>query len=109
MRESTFLTGVLLVAALLITGCSGSRDIQVSQTTIYSSMESTALVYTDPEATSPVDDHPLRWVGFWVSPLANLFDYVWNRPWYSIASTRPGLFGYTSEDAMLHSQRPRAY
>jgi hypothetical protein len=109
MCETKVVTGFVLVLALLAVGCTTSRDIQVSQTTIYSSMESTALVYTDPESTSPIDDHPLRWVGFWMSPFANVFDYLVNRPFYTIASMRPGLFGYTSEDAMLHSQRPRAY
>jgi len=91
------------------TGCTRTTEVKTSQTTIYSSMESTTLVYTDPEGTSAVDDHPLRWVAFWMSPFANAFDYVWNRQWYNLASTRPNLFGYTSEDAMVHSQRPSAY
>lgn len=102
--------GLLAIPALFLTvGCSTSQEIRVSQTTVYSSMESTALVYTDPEATSPVDDHPLRWIGFLTSPAANVFDYLVNRPLYSLASMRPGLFGYTSEDAMLHSQRLQGY
>lgn len=102
---------LVMSAALLMTGCATSttQDIKVSQTTVYSSMESTALVYTDPESTSPVDDNPIRWVAFLVSPFANGLDYLVNRPLYSLASMRPGLFGYTSEDAMLHSQRPQGY
>ncbi|MDE3035538.1 MAG: hypothetical protein KGO52_07880 [Nitrospirota bacterium] len=101
--------GLILVLALVAAGCTRTTEVRTNQTTIYSSMESTALVYTDPEGTSAVDDHPLRWVAFWMSPFANAFDYVWNRQWYNLASTRPNLFGYTSEDAMLHSQRPSAY
>ncbi|MBM4134488.1 MAG: hypothetical protein FJ245_12055 [Nitrospira sp.] len=108
MKCATLL-GLTMILALMATGCTRTMEVKTSQTTIYSSMESTALVYTDPEATSPVDDHPLRWVGFWMSPFANGFDYVWNRQWYNLASTRPNLFGYTAEDAMLHSQRPSAY
>lgn len=108
MKNMPF-AGLILVLALMATGCTKTTEVRTNQTTIYSSMESTALVYTDPEGTSALDDHPLRWVGFWMSPFANAFDYVWNRQWYNLASTRPNLFGYTSEDAMLHSQRPSAY
>jgi hypothetical protein len=108
MKNRTVL-GLLMILALVATGCSKTTEVKTSQTTIYSSMESTALVYTDPEGTSAIDDHPLRWVGFWLSPLANGFDYIWNRPWYALASTKPNLFGYTSEDAMLQSQRPVGY
>ncbi|MFM8551152.1 MAG: hypothetical protein ACKOCD_02390 [Nitrospiraceae bacterium] len=108
MKNQTFM-GFVMILALVATGCARTTEIRTNQTTIYSSMESTALVYTDPEATSPVDDHPFRWVAFWMSPLANAFDYAFNRQWYNLASTRPNLFGYTSEDAMLNSQRPKAY
>lgn len=108
MKNMPFV-GLILILALVATGCTKTTEVRTNQTTIYSSMESTALVYTDPEGTSALDDHPLRWVGFWMSPFANAFDYIWNRQWYNLASTRPNLFGYTSEDAMLHSQRPSAY
>lgn len=108
MKNQTVM-GLVMILALVATGCTRTTEVKTSQTTIYSSMESTALVYTDPEGTSAVDDHPLRWVAFWMSPFANAFDYVWNRQWYNLASTRPNLFGYTSEDAMLDSQRPRGY
>lgn len=108
MKNQTFM-GFVMILALVATGCAKTTEIRTNQTTIYSSMESTALVYTDPEGTSAVDDHPLRWVAFWMSPLANAFDYAFNRQLYNLASTRPNLFGYTAEDAMLHSQRPSAY
>lgn len=105
MNKRGLLIGVAVIA-LLVAGCSGSRDTKiVQQTTMYTTMDSTALVYTDPASASPIQDHPLRWMGFMIHPVGVTLDYLVNRPAYYIASLWPGLFGYTSEDAMINAQR----
>ena len=106
MRNSALLTALVLTVALLAGGCAGNRDMQVQPMSTYSSMDATALVYTDPAALSPTSDHPLRWLGFVLHPVGTLLDFVINRPQYGLASASPSLFGFTSEDAMLDSQRP---
>lgn len=98
------------VIALLMAGCSGSKETRiVQQTTMYSTMDSTALVYTDPAAASAIQDHPLRWAGFIIQPFGVAGDYLVNRPLYFIASLWPGLFGYTNEDAMVSAQRQSVF
>ena len=72
---------------------------------IYSVMDSTALVYTDVVAGSPLNDNPWRWLGFSCIPWDRSLDYGFNRPVYSVTGSMPYLFGYTSEDAMLDGQR----
>jgi hypothetical protein len=100
------LIGLVMVAALVSAGCAGSQDIQVGpQATMYSSMDATALVYSDPAAAAFLNDHPLRWIAFAAYPGGVAIDYLANRPLYSLASKVPGLFGYTNEDAMLDAQR----
>ena len=106
MRNSALLTAFVLAIALLAGGCAGKRDMQVQPMSTYSSMDATALVYTDLAAHSPLSDHPLRWLSFVMQPIGNLLDYAINRPLYGLASSAPSLFGFTSEDAMLDSQRP---
>lgn len=106
MRNSALLTALVLTVALLAGGCAGNRDMQVQPMSTYSSMDATALVYTDPAALSPLSDHPLRWLAFVMHPVGTLLDYAINRPLYGLASSAPTLFGFTSEDAMLDSQRP---
>jgi hypothetical protein len=109
MNKLGMLLGMAAIA-LVAAGCSGSRDTKiVQQTTMYSTMDSTALVYTDPAAASPVQDHPLRWFGFVVHPFGVGLDYLVNRPVYFIASLWPGLFGYTNEDAMVSAQRQTVF
>jgi hypothetical protein len=105
MQALRLFTGMVMLAALFAAGCAGTQDVKYQPTSIYSSMDSTALVYTNPMAAAPVNDHPLRWIAFLVTPAGVVLDYGVNRPLYSLASVFPGLFGYTSEDAMLHSQR----
>jgi len=106
MRELKILAGMAVLVSLLSAGCAGGQDIQVGpQATMYSSMDATALVYSDPAAAAFLNDHPLRWTAFVTYPAAVVGDYVVNRPFYSLASKMPGLFGYTSEDAMLDAQR----
>ncbi len=107
MRELRILAGLAVVVALLAGGCAGSQQ-QVAYTqpvSIYSTMDSTSLVYTNPRAASPVNDHPLRWIAFIANPVGVVVDYAVNRPLYWVASLAPGVFGYTSEDAMVDSQR----
>ncbi len=100
------LIGLVLVLALVSAGCAGNREVQVGQqATMYSSMDATALVYSDPAAAALLNDHPLRWMAFALYPAGVVVDYTVNRPLYTLGSVAPGLFGYTSEDAMLDAQR----
>ena len=110
MKARAFAAGLFLLATLA--GCAGTReqtveegDIYVAPTSIYSVMDSTAMVYTDVAAGSPLSDNPWRWVGFVLHPVGQVLDYGVNRPIYWVAGRMPYLFGYTSEDAMLDSQR----
>lgn len=102
----------LIVVVFLVTGCSSTRQGVASDQTygapmsIYSVMDATSLVYTDPRAAAPTNDDPRRWLGFFLHPVGQLMDYGINRPLYRIASMAPYLFGYTAEDAMVDSQRP---
>ena len=109
MKTKLIAVGLSLIAGLV--GCaSHQRSIDedigyVAPASIYSVMDSTALVYTDVAAGSPLNDNPWRWLGFVLHPVGQVLDYGFNRPVYSISSGMPYLFGYTSEDAMLDSQR----
>jgi hypothetical protein len=105
-----FVVGLLLLAT--IAGCAGNRQQNmdadgnyVAPASIYSVMDSTSLVYTDVAAGSPLSDNPWRWLGFLLHPVGIALDYGVNRPVYSLTSRMPYLFGYSSEDAMLDSQR----
>lgn len=113
MRTTALAVGALLL--VIVTGCAGNRQEQVSAdadgdyrapASIYSVMDSTALVYTNPVAGSPVYDNVFRWTAFLLHPVGMVLDYGFNRPVYKLTSTMPYLFGYTSEDAMLDKQRP---
>ena len=109
MKIKLFAVGVLLIADLI--GCAGNRQqtdadgSYAATASIYSVMDSTALVYTDVAAGSPLNDNVWRWAGFLLHPVGQLLDYGFNRPVYGIAATMTYLFGYTAEDAMLDSQR----
>lgn len=114
MRTTALAVGMLLLVVVI--GCASSRKEQTSAdlpdgdyrapASIYSVMDSTALVYTNPMAGSPINDNVWRWAGFILHPVGVVLDYGFNRPLYKIAGSMPYLFGYTSEDAMLDSQRP---
>jgi hypothetical protein len=107
MRKVQTLLGMLVVAALLAGGCAGARGTQTSQQAGAAwPLDSLSYVYSDPVAVSPVDDNPWRWMGFFLNPIGVVLDYAVNRPLYTLASGWPALFGYTPEDATLHSQRP---
>jgi hypothetical protein len=110
MNPKLFAVGLLLIASLA--GCAGRQTADedigyVAPASIYSVMDSTALVYTDVVAGSPLNDNPWRWLGFFFHPVGQALDYGVNRPIYSLTSHMPYLFGFTSEDAMLDSQRRR--
>ena len=105
MRELRILAGLAVVVAMPVVGCAGSQVGYTQPVSIYSTMDSTSLVYTNPRAASQVYDHPLRWIAFMMNPLGVVVDYGVNRPLYTLSSLAPGVFGYTSEDAMLDSQR----
>ncbi len=102
----------LVVGGLLTTGCAGTnQSVDMGQaqtntrTSVYSTLDSTALVYTAPAAGSPAEDNPWRWAGFLLHPVGVGLDYVVNRPIYTLGSHFPRAMGYTSEDAMLDSYR----
>lgn len=86
-------------------GASGDAREYTPPTSIYNILDSTAMVYSDPAAGSPVNDHPLRWLGFVSNPIGHAFDYAINRPIYTLASGFAYLSGYTAEDSMVNAQR----
>ncbi len=106
MERSRIVEVAIVGLAIFMSGC---LHVQPSDQprTIYSSLDSTALVYSDPEAASDLDDHPLRWGAFALHPVGVGMEYVVNRPVRGFASTSPALFGYTAEDAQLDSQQPK--
>jgi hypothetical protein len=110
MKMTATVFGIVLLAGFM--GCTGPHQQMVdtdadyiAPTSIYSVMDSTSLVYTDVAAGAPLDDHPLRWAGFLLHPVGQALNYGVNRPIYTLGNKMPYLFGYTSEDAMLDSQR----
>jgi hypothetical protein len=112
MKTTLIMVGLLVIIGMA--GCAshqqtGEGDIgYVAPASIYSVMDSTALVYTDVAAGSPLSDNPFRWLGFLLHPVGQALDYGFNRPVYSLTGSMPYLFGYTTEDAMLDSQRRRS-
>jgi hypothetical protein len=112
MRTTALALGMLMLTTII--GCAGnpqqqaSADMEGSYTppaSIYSVMDPTSLIYTDVAAGATPSDNPWRWAGFLLHPLGVAMDYAVNRPAYSLPSHMPYLFGYTSEDSMLDSQR----
>ena len=112
MRTTALAVGILLLVTTV--GCAGNPQQQASAdadggysppASIYSVMDPTSLVYTDVAAGAAPSDNPWRWTGFLLHPVGVALDYGLNRPIYKLTSKLPYLFGYTSEDAMLDSQR----
>jgi hypothetical protein len=112
MRTTALAVGMLLLATAA--GCAGNHQQQTSAdadgsytppASIYSVMDPTSLIYTDVAAGAAPSDNPWRWSGFLLHPLGVAMDYGLNRPIYTLTSKIPYLFGYTSEDSMLDSQR----
>jgi hypothetical protein len=103
----------IVMLALVATGCStthqqnaGADDREYTPpTSIYNILDSTALVYSDPAAGSAVNDHPLRWLGFFAHPIGQALDYGMNRPFYTLGNRLPYVTGYTAEDTMVDAQR----
>ncbi len=98
-----------ILLTLSVSGCGDKHFLGGSQggqvLSPFSVMDSTTTIYTEPTAASPVNDHPLRWLGFVSHPLGMILDYLPNRVAYGIASLVPRWSGYTSEDAILHELR----
>jgi hypothetical protein len=112
MRTTALAIGILLLATAV--GCAENRQQQAEAdadrgytvpASIYSVMDPTSLVYTDVAAGAAPSDNPWRWAGFVLNPAGVVLDRGLNRPFYWVPSHMPYLFGYTSEDSMLDSQR----
>jgi hypothetical protein len=112
MRTTALAVGVLLLATAV--GCAGNNQQQAlpdgeknytAPASIYTVMDPTSLVYTDVAAGAAASDNPWRWAGILLHPLGVGLDHGMNRPIYTLSSKMPYLFGYTSEDSMLDSQR----
>jgi hypothetical protein len=112
MRTTALAVGILLLATAV--GCAENRQQQAAAdadggytapASIYSVMDPTSLVYTDVAAGAAPSDNPWRWTGFFLHPAGVVLDYGLNRPIYKLTSQLPYLFGYTTEDSMLDSQR----
>ena len=106
--KSVQVIGLVALAAVLVAGCATRQETGVNLAQVggmYSALDATALVYSHPRAQAPVDDNPWRWAGFAVHPLGVALDYAINRPIYALTSAFPYLFGYTSEDVLVSSQR----
>lgn len=104
------LIGLVAVVAMLAAGCATKPEgaVHLAQGGgMYSALDATAQVYSHPRAQAPVDDNPLRWLGIVLHPVGVLFEYGVNRPFYVLASSFPDMFGYTSEDALIDSRRPK--
>jgi hypothetical protein len=111
MRAPSWTLGIMMIA-VLAAGCGTTQQQAASDdreytapTSIYNILDSTALVYSDPAAGSPVNDNPYRWLGFILHPVGQALDYGFNRPFYKLASAFPYIFGYTAEDVMVDAQR----
>lgn len=112
MRTTALALGILLLATTV--GCAENRPQQAMAdadagytppVSIYSVMDPTSLIYTDVAAGAAASDNPWRWAGMLLHPLGVGIDYGVNRSFYTLSSKMPYLFGYTSEDSMLDSQR----
>lgn len=111
MRPTLWAMGAVLTA-VLAAGCTTTNQVGTAAeneyapaTSIYNVLDSTAMVYSDPRAGSPINDNPIRWLGFLFHPLGHALDYAVNRPIYAFTSSFPYLFGYTAEDSMQDSLR----
>lgn len=106
MRKTKLMVCVAAIFGIMVSGCLGVYRQQPEQPrTMYSSSDATALAYSDPDAASPFDDNPWRWLGFLLHPLGVGLDYAINRPMYKLSSASPGLSGYTEEDEQHDAQR----
>jgi hypothetical protein len=113
MKTPSWALAVVMLT-VLVTGCGTTHQQTATAnddreytppTSIYNILDSTAMVYSDPAAGSPVNDNPFRWIGFLLHPIGQAFDYAINRPLYTLAGWFPYMTGYTAEDNMLDAQR----
>lgn len=107
--KSIQVIGLVALAVVLAAGCA-TKQSDMPPTHgggMYSALDATAQVYSDPLAQAAIEDFPLRWVGFALHPIGVVMDYAINRPIYAFTSSFPTLFGYTGEDVMISSQRQR--
>jgi hypothetical protein len=113
MRATSWVLGAMMIA-VLVSGCSTTRQQEAMSTgesvynpptSIYSILDSTSLVYSDPAAGAVINDSPFRWVAFILHPIGQAVDYGFNRPLYGLGSLFPYVMGYTPEDNMLDAQR----
>ena len=116
MKAMSWVMGIALLT-MVAAGCATTSQQAVNEsessaekeytppTSIFSILDATALVYTDPAGGSTVNDHPLRWLGFLGHPFGHAADYGINRPMYTLGGSNHYLFGYTAEDAMQNSLR----
>ena len=78
MKATSTILGIMLLATVA-TGCRTTHQQNTvandkeytPPTSIYNILDSTALVYSDPAAGSAVNDHPLRWLGFFSNPIGH--------------------------------------
>jgi hypothetical protein len=106
--KSVQLIGLVALAVILAAGCSTKRESEIKLAQgggMYSALDATAQVYSNSRAQAPVDDNPWRYVGFALHPIGVAMDYAINRPIYALTSAFPYMFGYTSEDVLVSSQR----
>ena len=105
--KSVQVIGLVALVAILAAGCATRQDeINLTQGGgMYSALDATAQVYSNPMSQAPVEDNPWRWAGCALHPVGVLFDYAFNRPLYALTSMFPTVFGYTSEDVLVNSQR----
>ena len=102
--------GLVAVVVMLAAGCATKQESEIKLRPtggmgMYSALDATAQVYSNPKAQAPVEDSPFRWLGFVMHPIGVGLDYAINRPMYALASAFPYIFGYTSEDVLIDSQR----
>ncbi|MSR25378.1 MAG: hypothetical protein EXR96_09940 [Nitrospiraceae bacterium] len=105
--KSMQLVGLVALMVILAAGCSTQREgsIKLAQGGgMYSALDATAQVYSNPRAQAPVEDSVWRYAAYALHPAGGVLDYAINRPIYALASAFPYLFGYTSEDEFVSSQ-----
>ena len=106
--KSMQVIGLVALVVVLAAGCAPRQESQVRLSQgggMYSALDATAQVYSNPRAQAPMEDNPWRLLGFGMHPVGVVLDYAINRPFYTLVSWFPGLFGYTSEDVLIESQR----
>ena len=106
--KSVHVIGLVALVAVLTAGCATRPDEAVNLSQgggMYSALDATAQVYSNPMAQAPIEDHPFRWFAYLLHPIGVTMDYIFNRPIHATASTLPTVSGYTSEDALISSQR----